>query len=218
MRNILIVETAAFTAQSGPTLQAQPNLKLVATALGGGAPGLQQPTFIRGVLLAGKFRSNVELSRMSAEDQRNTLITELSGRSNQPVGHFQGMNDFVLAGAGAVMVVLRAAKSRTDAQLKTISDDDMRNILIVETAAFTHLSGPDLQRLSNIDLVSVALGGPLPPPVVILPPIQAPEPALPDTMEFERRSTHDDRQPSAEGLRPSRHGQGRRLHLFLQRP
>jgi len=92
---------------------------------------------------------------MSEEDQRNTLIVELSGRSNQH--NFQSFNTFELAGMGAVLVFLRAASIRDDAQLKTISIDDMRNILIVEIDDQTHL-GSRLQGLSNMDLVLVGLG------------------------------------------------------------
>jgi hypothetical protein len=39
---------------------------------------------IRGVLLAGKFRSQHDLNGMSRDDQRNILIVEMAGRTNQP--------------------------------------------------------------------------------------------------------------------------------------
>ena len=57
-------------------------------------------SLIRGVLLAGQFRTQHELNTMSADDQRNTLIVEMAGHSNQPVPHFQSLNDFDLAGVG----------------------------------------------------------------------------------------------------------------------
>jgi hypothetical protein len=112
-------------------------------------------SLIRGVLLAGQFRTHHELNGMSQEDQRNTLIVELSNRSNQ--NNFQAFNDAELADAGAVLVFLRTARIRDDAQLKTISIDDMRNILIVEIDGQTHL-GSRLQGLSNMDLVLLGLG------------------------------------------------------------
>ena len=34
---------------------------------------------MRGILLAGQFRTQHELDTMSADDQRNTLIVELAG-------------------------------------------------------------------------------------------------------------------------------------------
>ena len=49
------------------------------------------------------------------------------------------MNDEILAGTGAVFVFLSQARIRTVEQLKTISDDDQRNILIVEIGAQTGL-------------------------------------------------------------------------------
>jgi hypothetical protein len=66
----------------------------------------------RGVLAAGKFRTHHQLNTMSAEDQRNTLIVEMAGRSNQSVGAFQAMNDAELAGAGAAKVFLHGTGIR----------------------------------------------------------------------------------------------------------
>jgi hypothetical protein len=152
-RNILIVELGRQTHLSGPVLQGMSNMDLVLLGLG------KDGSFIRGVLLAGKFRSQRELNTMSHDDQRNTLIVELSGRTNQPSRHFQSLNDAALAGAGAVLLFLRNGGIRTEVQLKTISDDDQRNILIVELGAQTKLSGAILQGLSNLDLVLEGLGG-----------------------------------------------------------
>lgn len=155
MRNILIVEIDAITGM-GQSLQALSNVDLVALGLGKAVPGsLGESDFIRGVLLAGKFRTQYELNAMSVEDQRNTLIVELSGRSNQH--DFQSFNDFELAGMGAVLVFLREARVRDDAQLKTMSIAEMRNTLIVEIDGQTHL-GSRLQSLSNMDLVLLGLG------------------------------------------------------------
>lgn len=156
MRNILIVEMDTMTGM-GATLQGLSNIDLVTLGLGkfDTAASLKQNTFVRGALLAGKFRTQHELNTMPEEGQINTLITELTGRSNQH--NFQSFNPFELAGMGAVLVFLRTARIRNDAQLKTISIDDMRNILIVEIDGQTHL-GSRLQSLSNIDLVLAGLG------------------------------------------------------------
>jgi len=158
-RNILIVEIDSQTGgRLRSILQGFNNIELVLLGLGSTVPGdLNQPSFIRGVLLAGQFRNQHELNTMSPEDQRNTLIVEMAGRTNQPVPHFQAMNDFVLAGVGAVYVFLRQARIRTEGQLKTISDDDQRNIMIVEIDGQTHF-GSRLQSLRNIDLIRLGLG------------------------------------------------------------
>jgi uncharacterized protein YkwD len=118
-----------------------------------------QVTAIRGVLLAGRFRSYRDLNAMSAEDQRNTLITELAGRTNQPGGHFQGMNDEAVANAGATLVFLRAAAIRDDVTLKAMSDDDQRNTMIVEVTGQLGLHGFLLQDETSIQLVRLALDG-----------------------------------------------------------
>jgi hypothetical protein len=177
MRNILIVELGGQTGMSGPALQAMSNIELVKLALGKPQPGgLTAGSFVRGVLLAGQFRTQHELDKMSSDDMRNTLIVEMTAHSNQ--ANYQAFNDFDLAGMGAVMVFLREARLRTDAELKTMSADDQRNVAIVEIGSQTNL-GSKLQGLRNMDLVRIALGvdpeivfKPLPPP--LQPPIQQP--------------------------------------------
>jgi len=186
MRNILIVELGAQTGMSGSALQGMSNIELVLLGLGKPAPGgLISGSFIRGVLLAGQFRTQHELNKMSPDDQRNTLIVEMAGHSNQT--NLQAFNDFELAGAGAVMVFLRGARIRTDTELKTLSADDQRNIAIVEIGSQTNL-GSKLQSLSNMDLVLTALGV---DPVFKkpLPPIVQPPPKNGDTATFDRSLT-----------------------------
>lgn len=156
MRNILIVELGGQTQMSGPALQALSNIELVKLGLGKPQPGgLTAGSYIRGVLLAGQFRTQHELDKMSPDDMRNTLIVEMAGHSNQT--NYQAFNDFELAGVGAVMVFLREARLRTDAELKAMSADDQRNVAIVEIGSQTNL-GSKLQGLSNMDLVLTALG------------------------------------------------------------
>jgi hypothetical protein len=110
---------------------------------------------ISSVLIVGKFRRPGDLVGLSLDDQRNILITELAGRTNQSGGYYQSLDNDTLAGTGAMLVFVRAAKIRTDQDIKTITDDDLRNIFIVEIFARTNRT--DLQGLSNIQLVRVAL-------------------------------------------------------------
>ena len=158
-RNTLIVEIGSQTGL-GAQLQGFSNMDLVLIGLGsdlatkGTSPGVLS-SFIRGALLAGNFRTQRELNRMSHDDQRNTLIVELAAHSNQH--NFQSFNDAILEGMGAVMVTLRGAKIRDDNTLKGMSADDQRNTLIVEMDSQTHL-GARLQGLGNMDLVRTALG------------------------------------------------------------
>src|SRR5256885_938475 len=108
-RPILFVALAIFCGLFSHTIAAQP------TAWDGG---------VSGVLLVGKFRTQRQLNGMSPEDWRNTLITELAGRTKDTVGHYQSLNDADLAGAGALLVYLRETRSRTDQTIKTMSADD----------------------------------------------------------------------------------------------
>ena len=155
-RNTLIAEIGAQT-QLGSQLQGLSNMDLVLRGLSDKNSRISppQPTFIRGVLLVGKFRTQHELNKMSHEDQRNTLIVELANRSNQ--SNFQSFDDATLAGMGAVLVFLREAKIRDDRTLKTMSADDQRNTLIVEIGIQTQ-QGSRLQGLRNMDLVRLGLG------------------------------------------------------------
>jgi hypothetical protein len=149
MRNTVIVAVGAQTHR-GADLQGLTNTDLIHLVMG------PDHSFIRGVLLTGKFRTQVELNAMSAENQRNTLITELTNRTRNDVRFYQGLNDADLAGAGALLVFLRETAGRTDPQIKTMSADDMRNTVIVAIHAQTHRS--DLQGLENIQLADMALG------------------------------------------------------------
>jgi len=159
MRNTLIVELAAQTKMSIPALQGMGNMDLVLLGLGQSQPGaLTRGSFIRGVLLAGQFRTQGGLDTMSPEDQRNTLIVEMAAHSSGKVPSFQALNDFDLAGAGAVMVFLRGARIRSDAELKTMSIDDQRNTAIVELDAQTQNGVPVLQGMTSMNLVLAALG------------------------------------------------------------
>jgi hypothetical protein len=176
MRNTLIVEIGAQTG-IGRELQGLSNLALVHIGLGKDPqPGVNpssRHSYIRGVMLVGQFRTQHQLNTMSNEDMRNTLIVELAGRTNQ--SDYQSFDDFRLAGTGAALVFLRHTGIRDDRALRAMTADDIRNTLIVEIGAQTG-RGRELQGLSDIDLVSLALGGvpvskPLPPPLQPLPPL-----------------------------------------------
>jgi hypothetical protein len=163
IRSAILVSSAVFAFAA--TLIKRQLLSLLvflaASLLFFSQPALSQPIAwdggIRGVLLVGKFRTQKQLNGMFAEEQRNTLITELANRTKDLVGHYQSLNDADLAGAGALLAYLRHTGSRTDQQLKTMSVDDMRNTVIVEVGAQTK-RGRDLQALRNIELIRLVLG------------------------------------------------------------
>jgi hypothetical protein len=111
----------------------------------------------RGVLLAGKWRTEDELNHMPTEDKRNSLINALSEQTNQPVGYFQGFDDNALVGKGATVVFLREAGIRDDNELKKMSDDNQRNTLIVVNNGHTDRPISQLQGMNNQELVQVGL-------------------------------------------------------------
>ncbi len=111
----------------------------------------------RGVLLAGKFRTEDELNHTSTDNKRNTMIVALSQHTNQSVGYFQGFPDDALVGKLATAVFLKEAGIRDGDALKTMTDDDERNTLIVVNEGYTDRAVSQLQGLSNQELVQVGL-------------------------------------------------------------
>jgi len=112
----------------------------------------------RGVLLAGGFRSEDDLNRMTTEDKRNTMIVACELCTNQSVPYFQGMNDDVLVGKLATSVFLEQAGLMDRAGLHAITDDDQRNTLIVVNNMRTDRPIGELQGQGNKELVQIGLG------------------------------------------------------------
>jgi len=108
------------------------------------------------VLLAGGWRSAKQLEDMSAADQRQTLIDQLTQISNQPASYYSPLSDYTLIGDGAVLAFLLKQGVRDEGSLKTYSDDDKRNTLIVGIAQ--HIAkAENLQSMDNQQLVRLAL-------------------------------------------------------------
>ncbi len=129
------------------------------------------------LLLMGKFRSREQLDRLSDEDRRNTLITELGNRTKDAIGYYQSLNNADLIGAGALLVFLRERPSRTDQEIKTMSVNDMRNTAIVEVNQRMGRSIRDLQALSSMDVVRSVLTPK--PPYIITGQVIVPGPTWP---------------------------------------
>ena len=111
----------------------------------------------RGVLLAGGFRSEDDLNRMTTEDKRNTMIVACTLCTNQSVPYFQGMSDDELVGKLATSVFLEKADIRNREALHQMTDDDQRNTIIVVNNMRTDRSIPELQGKSNKELVQIGL-------------------------------------------------------------
>ncbi|WP_157270159.1 hypothetical protein [Azohydromonas aeria] len=115
---------------------------------------------VRGLLEAAHWRSAAELERMSSEDQRNTLIVELAGHTNQSGGYFQGLGNEALVGRGAVVVFLLRAGSHDRAALACMSDAEQRQAVIDAVnrhAAVTDMPLTELQAMDSRQLVALGL-------------------------------------------------------------
>jgi len=111
----------------------------------------------RGVLLAGKWRTEAELNHMPTNDKRNCLIIELSKHTNQTGQYFQGFDDDTLVGKAATAVFLKEAGIRDDNGLKNMSDADQRNTMVVENNNHTDRPGSELQAMTDKQLVTLGL-------------------------------------------------------------
>lgn len=105
------------------------------------------------------------MKSMNAQQIRDALIAALAENSNKDIAYFQqftdsrdkdGPPDKDLPGKGAVVMVLRDAGIRDTAWLKTNNDDDQRNTLIVWLSQQAPVSVPELQGMSNQELVLLA--------------------------------------------------------------
>ncbi len=117
------------------------------------------------VLEAGNWVTTEGLKRMSVKEQqalmssagqRQALIGQLSRISGLPEDAFKKLNDYDLTGWGAVAAFLLQMGSRNEAGLK-FNLHAYRNALIPEVAHNTDYDEASLQKLSNEELLQVAL-------------------------------------------------------------
>jgi len=101
------------------------------------------------VLLAGGWRTKTELSAMSVDDKRNTLIVELNQHSTDSISVLQGKNNQALAEHGLINLWLSNNNIRTPQQLAEMSLGNQRNTVIVEINKRIGTPIPDLQAKNN---------------------------------------------------------------------
>ena len=115
---------------------------------------------IPGVLISGGFPTEPGFKDKPLDWQRNGLISVLAQYLKPPVGHFQGMNNYELCGAGAVLGLHRLMKWQTDETLKTWDEDGLHNGIIVAIGSRTQPTRPLpwWQSLTNLELAVLARG------------------------------------------------------------
>jgi hypothetical protein len=155
MRNTLIVEQAAHSSESDQQRYDDDTLAGIGAAM----------VFLR---LAG-IRSDADLQQMTADDQRNTLIVEvglqtglgqeLQAWSNLDLVRTVLGSDVITRGRAPGVVgswlrgVLLLGGFRSHRELNLMSDEDMRNTLIVELTNRT--ADRNYQAYTTPDLVGV---------------------------------------------------------------
>src|SRR5215469_1800232 len=112
---------------------------------------------VRGVLIAGHWRTEAELNNMTTDNKRNTLIVALTTITNQSVPYFQSFDDNTLVGKAAVALFLLQAGLYDEAWLKTHTDDNERNTLIMQLYMKTDRPVHELQGKNNGELVVLGL-------------------------------------------------------------
>merc|ERR1719456_732302 len=130
-----------------------------------GNPGLAALTPLAECLVTNSWRSHGEAASMSEDEQRNTVIVELSKKYGTTVPALQGLSNAQLvqrcAGFFAFTTLpecLVTNSWRSAGQVASMSGDDQRNTVIVELNNRGMASVGQLQGMGNGDLVSWCSG------------------------------------------------------------
>lgn len=109
-------------------------------------------------LVLGSWRTSEDLRMMSHDDERNTLITEMTHITSESVEWLQSKTDNDLINFASVAIYLRDANIRRTEELAKMSADDQRNTLITQLHYWTDVPVGDLQAQSNKELVVKGYG------------------------------------------------------------
>ena len=112
---------------------------------------------LREALLFGGWRTVSEVTDMSEEDQRNTLIVELEKITSYTVAQIQALPTTgslnSLVGVAAIAVFLESRRIRSIAELNTMTYEEERNTLIYDLQVHGGYEVAFLQALGDFDLV-----------------------------------------------------------------
>lgn len=111
-----------------------------------------------GVLAAGKWWTKEKADALSPAEQRSELLKALTLTTKQNQEYFSQFDENELVGKAATAVFLKETGIRSAEGLKTMTDDNQRNTLIVENGPRAGgLTGPDMWVMNNCELVRLAL-------------------------------------------------------------
>lgn len=114
---------------------------------------------IRGVLLAGGFRSQSELVAMSKQDWRDVLITELANRTAGSLSEYAKLDNIDLAGIGMLLVYQLGYERNGAASVAQMTAQDIRSTAIQNLNRQTGIPIKHLSELENIELAKLFAKG-----------------------------------------------------------
>lgn len=113
-------------------------------------------TLMLNALVGAGWKTPSQLAEMSTNDWRNTLIVELANRTADVEGSINQKLDEQLAYHALICHWLYTAEIRTEEQLKTMSLEDQRNTVIVESQNRSAGGGGGMDQKSNWELLTIA--------------------------------------------------------------
>jgi uncharacterized protein YfaA (DUF2138 family) len=159
-RNTMIVELNNATNTPVYRLQAKNNAELIALA----RQPVSHALSVGDLLVEKGWRTAPQVLRMSASDQRNTMIVELKNATNTPVYRLQAKNNAELIAlarrpvshALSVGDLLVEKGWRTADWARTNTTSGHRNTLIVKLHNLTQTPISTLQGKNNAALIAMA--------------------------------------------------------------
>lgn len=100
-------------------------------------------------LLYTEWATVPSIMSMPYADLRNSLISNLVSKCNNPLSSLQAMRDYDLAWGSLMHKFLTVSGTKTDPELQTMSLDDYRNTIIDLNARNTSYSVSELQGFAN---------------------------------------------------------------------
>jgi hypothetical protein len=118
---------------------------------------------IRGILLAGGWRNEAEVKTWNNDELFADLVNVMANHSNNDAYYYSSVNKDELIGKVAIVVFLLKLHQSSighrvyNKQRLKAWGDDQRNTIIAENYQHTRIPVPDLQGMTNQNLVRLAL-------------------------------------------------------------
>jgi len=120
------------------------------------ATSVKNEDILAKTLLYTEWSTVPAVMSMPYADLRNSLISVLSGKCNNPLSSLQAMRDYDLAWSSMMYKFLIDSGTKTASELKTMSLDDYRNTIIDLNTKNTSYSVYELQGFANNRNLNIA--------------------------------------------------------------